>query len=112
MQSSLNAGKIKFLADDRVAKVKLLGTTKGQKMRIDERNEYLKPFVLTSILKEQLLNLIEETEGMNIILRRSNKSIKKDKVSALVYALYYIREEEENRKRRGGRRFSDFMFMS
>ena len=58
------------------------------------------------------MNLREETEGVNIILRQANKTIKKDKVSALTYGLYYIREEEESRNKRRGRKFSQCMFVS
>ncbi len=112
LQSQLTSGKLKFLIEEKVAKNKLLGTVRGKNMRPEERNEYLKPFVLTSILKEQLLNLREETEGINIILKQANKTIKKDKVSALTYGLYYIREEEESKRKRGKRDFSKYMFMS
>lgn len=112
LQSQLNSGKVKFLIDERVAKSKLLGTVKGQNMTPEERKDYLRPFTVTGILKEQLLNLREETEGINIILKQANKTIKKDKVSALSYGLYYIREEEENKPKRGSRKFSDFMFLS
>lgn len=112
LQSQLTSGKLKFLIEEKVAKNKLLGTVKGKNMRQEERNDYLKPFVLTSILKEQLLNLREETEGINIILRQANKTIKKDKVSALTYGLYYIREEEESKRKRGNRKFSQYMFIS
>ena len=65
----MTSGKLKFLIDERVAKTKLLGTTKGQHMTPDERADYLKPFTLTSILREELLNLREENEGLNIILK-------------------------------------------
>jgi len=47
----------------------LLGTKKGQAMKPEERAEYLKPFTLTSILREEMLNLREENEGVNIILK-------------------------------------------
>ena len=70
-----------------------MSTKVGQNMNIDERNEYLRPFILTSILKEQMLNLVEENEGINIILKQSNRSVKKDKFSAFIYGLYYIRYE-------------------
>ena len=53
------SGKIRFLIDESLAKTKLMTTKVGQNMNIDERNEYLRPFVLTSILKEQMLNLVE-----------------------------------------------------
>ena len=51
-------------------------------MKPEERAEYLKPFTLTSILKEEMMNLREENEGVNIILKQANKSIAKDKFSA------------------------------
>ena len=75
-QSQLSAGHVKFLIDERVAKIKLMGTKRGQDMKPEERAEYLKPFTLTSILKEEMMNLREENEGVNIILKQANKSIK------------------------------------
>lgn len=83
VQTQLTAGKIKFLIDENQAKAKLLGTKVGQNMKPDKRAEYLRPFTLTTILREQLLNLVEENEGINIILKQATKSIKKDKFSAL-----------------------------
>lgn len=53
-QTQLQAGKVKFLIDERVARQKLLGTKVGQNMKPEERAEYLKPFTLTSILKEEI----------------------------------------------------------
>jgi len=38
-------------------------------MTPEKRAEYLKPFSLTSILKEEMMNLREENEGVNIILK-------------------------------------------
>lgn len=82
IQTQLSTGRVKLLIDERVAKAKLMGTKMGQEMSPEKRAEYLKPFTLTSILKEETLNLREETEGVNIILKRSNRHMKKDKFSA------------------------------
>ena len=112
VQTQLSSGKIKFLIDESQAKVKLLGTKIGQTMDPEKRNEYLKPFVETTILREQMLNLIEDNEGVNIILKRANRSVGKDKFSAFEYALYYIKQEEDSRKKKRGRKISDFMFFS
>lgn len=109
-QTQLNAGKIKFLIDERVAKTKLLNTKAGQKMSPEKRAEYLKPFTLTSILKEELGNLREENEGINIILKQANKGIRKDKFSAAEYGLLYIKMEEENKKKKKKFRIADMMF--
>ena len=112
LQTTLNSGKLKFLCDERTAKIRLLGTKVGQEMTSEQRNEYLMPFQLTSILKEELMNLKEENEGINIILKQSNKRIPKDKVSSLEYGLYYIKQEEENKKKRRKGSMKDFMFMN
>lgn len=112
VQTQLTSGKIKFLIDESQAKVKLMSTKKGQAMDADARADYLKPFTLTTILREQMLNLVEENEGVNIILKQSSKSIKKDKFSAFEYGLYYIKQEEDRRKKRRKRNISDMMFFS
>ena len=109
-QTQLNAGKIKMLIDERIAKVKLLDTVAGKKMTPEKRAEYLKPFTLTSILKEEMMNLREENEGINIILKQANKGIKKDKFSAFEYGLYYIKMEEESKKKKKKFKVTDMMF--
>ena len=112
VQSQLASGKVKFLIDDRIAKNKLLGTKRGQDMTTSERADYLNPFTLTSILKEEILNLREENEGINIILKRVNSSIKKDTFSALEYGLYYIREIEESKKKKKRFNVKDLLLMN
>lgn len=111
-QTQMSSGKVKFLIDEQAAKTKLLSTKQGQNFNSDQRNEYLRPFVLTSILREQMLNLVESNEGMNIILKQSNRGIKKDKFSAFIYGLYYIKKEEDKRKRRKSRDISKMMFFT
>lgn len=112
VQTQLASGKIKFLIDETQAKSKLMGTKMGQAMSADKRADYLKPFTLTTILREQMLNLVEENEGVNIILKQSSKGIKKDKFSAFEYGLYYIKQEEDKKKRKKGFKMSDLMFFS
>lgn len=111
-QTQMSSGKIKFLKDESEAKAKLMSSKVGQNMDADKRNEYLKPFVLTTILREQMLNLVEENEGVNIILKQSSRGIKKDKFSAFIYGLYYIKQEEDHKEKRRSRNISDFMFFS
>lgn len=110
VQTQLSSGKIKFLIDENQAKVKLMSTKMGQQMDNDRRADYLKPFTLTTILREQMLNLVEENEGVNIILKQSSRSIKKDKFSAFEYGLYYIKQEEDRKKKRKKRSIADMMF--
>lgn len=111
-QTQLSSGKVKFLIDERMAKIKLMGTKVGQNMKPEERAEYLKPFTLTSILKEEMANLREENEGLNIILKQANRGIRKDKFSAFEYGLYYIKQEEDNKKKKKKFNARDWMFMN
>lgn len=112
-KAQLEAGKIKFLISERDAKNKLLSTKMGQAMTPEQRANYLAAYTLTDILKEELLNLREKkgNTGLNIILEQVNKNVKKDKVSSLVYGIYYLREEEENKKRKRVS-ISDLMFLN
>ena len=112
IQTQMSTGALKLLIDERTAKAKLLGTTVGAKMTPEQRAEYLKPFTLTSILGEEISNLREETEGINIILKRANKTIGKDKFSALEYGLYYIKEEEDKKKKRKKFSAKDWCFIN
>ena len=112
-QVQLTSGKLKFLIEERLAQNKLLSTDRGRKMTSEERAEYLKPYNLTSILKEEMMNLREENEGVNIILKQANKSLRKDKFSALEYGLYYIKQEEDNKKKRHKKfNAADWCFMN
>ena len=112
VQSMMQSGRVKMLIDERIAKIKLMATKRGQDMKPEERAEYLKPFTLTSILKEEMMNLREENEGVNIILKQANKSIKKDKFSAFEYGLYYIKLEEDKKRKRRKKSFSEMLFMN
>lgn len=111
LQAQMFNGKMRFLIDEVQAKNKLLSTKMGQAMDAVKRNEYLQPFVLTTVLRSQMLNLTEEREGVNIILKQSSRSIPKDKFSALEYGMYYIKQVDDINKRRR-RNFKDFMFFS
>ena len=112
VQSQMSAGHVKMLIDERIAKIKLMSTKRGQDMKPEERAEYLKPFTLTSILKEEMMNLREENEGVNIILKQANKGIKKDKFSAFEYGLYWIKLEEDKKRKKRKKRFSDMLFLN
>lgn len=112
VQTQMSSGKIKFLIDEQTAKVKLMTTKMGQNMTPDERNDYLMPYQQTTILKDQMMNLIEDNEGVNVILKQNNRGIPKDKFSAFEYGMYYIKQEEDIRKRRKKINIADLMFFS
>jgi hypothetical protein len=109
-QTALTSGKLKFLIDERTAKDKLMNTSAGKAMSPEKRREYLIPYVLTGLLRDEMLNLREENEGVNIILKPASKKIKKDKFSALAYGLYYIKQEEDSKRKKHNRNFSEWKF--
>ena len=111
-QTQMGSNKTKFLIDEQQAKVKLMSTKRGQAMTIDERNDYVRPFVMTTVLREQMANLVSQNEGVNIILKQNSKSIPKDKFSAFIYGLYYIKKEEDRNRKKRKRDISSFLFFS
>ena len=111
-QTQMSSGKIKLLIDEAQAKAKLMETKTGQNMSMDQRNDYLRPFVLTTVLRQQMLNLVQDNQGVNIILKQSSRGIKKDKFSAFVYGLYFIKQQEERRQKRRHRDMSKFAFFT
>lgn len=110
VQTQMSSGRVKFLIDENQAKVKLMATKAGQEMDAVKRNERLMPFQLTTILRSQMLNLVEENEGVNIILKQSSKSIPKDKFSAFEYGLYYVKQEEDRKRKKRGRNMRNLTF--
>ena len=111
-QTQLSSGKIKLLIDETQAKSKLMETKVGQNMSPDQRSTYLMPFVLTDALKAQMTNLIQDNQGVNIILKQSSRGIRKDKFSAFIYGLYFIKQEEDKKRKRKKRNINDFLFFS
>lgn len=111
-QTQMTSGRVKFLIDEQTAKNNLLETKKGANMKPHERNEYLRPYIATTILKEQMCNLVEETQGLNIILKQSSRGIKKDKFSAFLYGLYFIKKEDEKKRKHKKFSLADVMFFS
>lgn len=105
-------GRVRFLISETVAKNKLLAQAQGQKMSPEKRAEYLYPYTQTSILESQMCNLIEESDGAHLLVKQSSKKIKKDKVSALIYGLYYCKMEEDRRGKRKKFNAGDLMMFS
>lgn len=99
-QAQMRSGKVRFLIDENIAKNKLMSQAQSKRMSRNKRSEYLQPFVMTSILRDQMLNLVQENEGANIILKQQTRTIKKDKFSAFIYALWWSKIQEESKKKK------------
>ena len=68
-----------------------------KKMSGREMGEYLAPYLNTTALKDEMLNLRSKQRGKETDLERINSSIQKDRFSALEYLLWYIKQEIEDK---------------
>lgn len=95
--SQISSGKVKFLIDEMTARAKFSNTKKWKDMTQVEQAEFLLPYIYTSAMKEEMMNLRQKQEGKNLILDRINKRVQKDKFSSLEYGLWVIKLiEDEN----------------
>lgn len=112
LYSCISTKRIHFLVDENTAKERAAKLN----MRPDKRAEFLIPYSQTSILREQLMNLVRPKEknmqsGL-VVLEQSNKKIPKDKVSALIYALSYCKDLEDKFSRRRGHDIGQMMYFN
>lgn len=103
--SQISSGKVKFLVDEITGKTII----KGEKKQMDANEEVdnLLPYIRTSLMQDQMMNLRSTQQGKNVTLKPVSRSINKDLFSALEYGLHYIVSvmEEENRQNMDGNNF-------
>lgn len=111
-----NNHSVQLLANERVAKEKLLATKKGQRMNLYQREKYLLPYIMTSRLIDELNNLrLKPTGAANQIqVEQISTRINKDRVSALSYGLYRIKfyEDKAIRRKKKGNSLGAMMFFT
>lgn len=111
-QSQLLSGRIHFLVPYNTAEATLVATKKGKMLSKSQRENHLRPFRQTDFLKNQILNLVEKENMGVVVLKQSNSRVKKDKFSALIYALLWCKMEEEKAASRRKTRLGDFVFFT
>lgn len=102
----INSGNVLLLANEKVAREKLLSTKKGQRMNLYQREKFLLPYIMTSRLIDEINNLkLRPTGAANqLAVEQISRRINKDRVSALAYGLYRIKEYEDKETRRNKKR--------
>ena len=102
----MNSGNVLLLANERIAREKLLSTKKGQRMNLYQREKFLLPYIMTSRLIDEINNLkLRPTGAANqLAVEQISRRINKDRVSALAYVLYRIKEYEDKETRRNKKR--------
>jgi hypothetical protein len=83
--------QVKFLESESQAK----GRFKGKS---DKLSDYLRPYIMTDFLQEEVMNLEYRQSGHRTDVKRISRSIQKDRFSALEYGLFYVNEIEKQNK--------------
>ena len=115
MFAQFNNGTISLLADERVVKDKLATKKYWQKMSFYDRRLFLLPYEMTSRLIDELNNLKLKPTGVanQFNVDRISRSIEKDRVSSLEYALYRVKYYEDKEfQRRKRLDFKQYAFFS
>jgi len=104
-----NSGRIKLLVSEQIAKTRLLNTAAGRALTSEEKAAHLIPYTYTSILKQEMMNLKQRKEGTYLKLDQVQQK-GKDKFSAFIYALWYIKLlEDQLIQKKKKRKMSDFL---
>ena len=102
--SRLNSGLVRFLITEQEARLALLATKQGQKMKMRERVLRLLPHEQTTKLFEEMANLRVKNIGTDIVLEPINKRFHDDRYYSFAYGLWRIKEIEEEQIKRQKRR--------
>lgn len=94
LYSRLNGGQVSLLAQENVIKSKLLAQKTGQMMSLYDRKVFLMPYEMTSRLIDELCNLrLKQSSlvGGGLKVEQISRSIPKDRVSSIEYALWRVK---------------------
>lgn len=97
VKDQLKMGKIHFLISEKDVEVMMEKVPAWHKMKKHERKKYLVPYVYTTGLKEQMMNLYDASVDhlKEIDLQKVNTGIPKDRFCGFMYGIYYIYQHEK-----------------
>ena len=99
-QAQMRSGKLRFLIDEDRAKTKLQGQTQYKRMGAEKRAEYLRPYVMTSILRDQMIIRLVHFVCKNkceSFLIAGNSYFKKIGQSAAKESIYFSKKTKETK---------------
>lgn len=109
----MGSGKIRYLQNERDAKGDLESKKAYKTMSAGQKADAIRPFVLTSTLKNEMMNLTRpENNSTKFSLDRINKGMGKDKVSSLMYAIYVIKLREDKERNKKKSSLANFAFFN
>lgn len=101
LNTQIAARRIHFLENGTMARTRLEKSQNFKNLDMKAQEEMIQPFIMTDILRAELINLQKKNEdSANVSLRRITTTVKKDKVSALGMGIWYICEQELKGKRK------------
>ena len=101
LNTQIAAKRIHFLENGAMAKTRLEKTQSFKSLSMSTQEEKVRPFVMTDILRAELVNLQKKNEdSTKISLKRIATTVKKDKVSALGMGIWYLCDQEAKTRRR------------
>jgi hypothetical protein len=87
----ISNNQVKFLESESQAKARFRG-------KEDKLSDYLRPYIMTDFLQEEIMNLEYKQSGHRTEVRRISSQIQKDMFSALEYGLFYVYQMEQRNK--------------
>lgn len=94
--NQLQMHRVLLLVNENAAKTQLVKDGVYDMMSSESKANYLRPYILTTILKDEMVNLKEsKTVNTTIKLEQVTRSLGKDKFSALEMGCYYIKMLED-----------------
>lgn len=94
--TQISSGKVQFLIDDQLAYENYKKSAKYKTSTETQRILYMKPYKMTKILKEEMLNLKKTNSEGRTVLKRIAPRMQKDKFSAFEMGLWYLKKTEKN----------------
>lgn len=100
--NQIKSKNVRFLISEKAKKAEIEAeeiTKKNKKSSLSKIKE-LKPYIYTTSLKEEMMNLRRKnTLNNNIVLEQVNKQMHDDKYMSFAYGLYWIKLQDDNRIR-------------
>ncbi len=111
------SGNVRLLVNEVGAKKVIAKDSSLKNLPTLERFNWMRPYIDTDILKEEMMNLQEAKtkNGRHVTLEQANRKIKKDSFSSLEYGLWWIKEQIEDpvrKKKRKINNYADAMFVT
>lgn len=110
--SQMDSKRMRFLVNERDANARIEDLSETKRKTQLQKQQLLLPYMQTTILKDELMNMTQSDSSGTFKLERITKGVGKDRVSSLMYGMYVIKQIEDKQKRRAKRSLSEGMLFN